>query len=182
MFSENLKAARKRKHYTLDALANAYNRNFGGGLSKGTLSKYENGKQEPMINVVINLAKLLDVSLDFLIGSTSAETYKSIEDEFGLTERSINFIKSIRDTEEIETLNYLLENREFKSLLELINNYQKEFCNKETAQSSFEEFYSHLSNYLKAFYAIENVKDYEYLIFNTLLRKFEEVVGRLKEI
>ena len=43
MFSENLKIARKRKDYTLEQLANEYNKRFGGGLSKGTLSKYENG-------------------------------------------------------------------------------------------------------------------------------------------
>ena len=66
MFSENLKIARKRKDYTLEQLANEYNKRFGGGLSKGTLSKYENGKQEPMITVVINLAEILDVSIDFL--------------------------------------------------------------------------------------------------------------------
>ena len=65
MFSENLKIARKRKDYTLEQLANEYNKRFGGGLSKGTLSKYENGKQEPMITVVINLAEILDVSIDF---------------------------------------------------------------------------------------------------------------------
>ena len=58
MFSENLKIARKRKDYTLEQLANEYNKRFGGGLSKGTLSKYENGKQEPMITVVINLAEI----------------------------------------------------------------------------------------------------------------------------
>ena len=31
MFSENLKIARKRKDYTLEQLANEYNKRFGGG-------------------------------------------------------------------------------------------------------------------------------------------------------
>ena len=83
MFSENLKIARKRKDYTLEQLANEYNKRFGGGLSKGTLSKYENGKQEPMITVVINLAEILDVSIDFLTNSTLDNTYKLVSDELG---------------------------------------------------------------------------------------------------
>ena len=48
MFGKNLRAARLEKGYTLEHLANLYNSVFvGAGLSKGTLSKYENGKQEP---------------------------------------------------------------------------------------------------------------------------------------
>ncbi|MDD2362367.1 MAG: helix-turn-helix domain-containing protein [Oscillospiraceae bacterium] len=68
MFGENLKAARAEKGYTLEQLANHYNSAYGGGLSKGTLSKYENGKQEPMISVVANLSAVLNVSTDYLLG------------------------------------------------------------------------------------------------------------------
>lgn len=68
MFGQNLKKARMGKGYTLEQLAILYNKTFGGGLSKGTLSKYENGKQEPMISVVSNLSTVLDVSVDMLLG------------------------------------------------------------------------------------------------------------------
>lgn len=64
MFSSNLKEARKRKDCTLEQLANEYNKRFGGGMSKGTLSKYENGKQEPMMSTALKLAYLLGVSID----------------------------------------------------------------------------------------------------------------------
>ena len=53
---------------TLEELAMKYNRRFDGGLSKGTLSKYENNKQEPLVSVVTNLTELLDVSSDYLLG------------------------------------------------------------------------------------------------------------------
>ncbi len=53
---------------TLDELAQKYNRRFDGGLSKGTLSKYENNKQEPLVSVVTNLTEILDVSSDYLLG------------------------------------------------------------------------------------------------------------------
>ena len=42
VFGRNLLIARKRKGLTLEQLAELYNKKFGGGLSKGTLSKYEN--------------------------------------------------------------------------------------------------------------------------------------------
>ena len=67
MFGERLKLSRKNKKMTLDQLAEEYNKKFDGGLSKGTLSKYEHGKQEPMVSTVGNLASILDVSVDFLL-------------------------------------------------------------------------------------------------------------------
>ena len=69
-FGKNLRDARKAQNLTLEELAEKYNNLFGGGLSKGTLSKYENGKQEPMSSVVANLATLLNVSADFLMGAS----------------------------------------------------------------------------------------------------------------
>ena len=66
-FGENLKRARKNKNLTLESLAEIYNKRFSSGMSKGTLSKYENEKQEPMISVVNNLASILNVSVDFLL-------------------------------------------------------------------------------------------------------------------
>lgn len=67
MFGQRLFNARKTKNLTLEQLAQIYNDKFDGGLSKGTLSKYENGKQEPMISTVGNLASILGVSVDYLI-------------------------------------------------------------------------------------------------------------------
>lgn len=67
-FGDKLKECRRAKNLTLEELAAKYNRRFNGGLSKGTLSKYENNKQEPLVSVVTNLAELLDVSSDYLLG------------------------------------------------------------------------------------------------------------------
>lgn len=70
MFGKKLLEARKRKGFTLEQLADVYNKQFDGALSKGTLSKYEHEKQEPMISTVGNLASILDVSVDYLIDDT----------------------------------------------------------------------------------------------------------------
>lgn len=70
MFSERLRQIRKDRGFTLDSLAELYNQRYGAGLNKSTLSKYENGKQEPLISVINNLSSLLNVSADYLLGKT----------------------------------------------------------------------------------------------------------------
>lgn len=70
MFGKNLKIIRKQRCLTLEKLAELYNSSFpGSGMSKGTLSKYESGKQEPMISTVGKLAKILNISTDVLMGN-----------------------------------------------------------------------------------------------------------------
>jgi transcriptional regulator with XRE-family HTH domain len=73
MFASRLKNARKEANLTLEQLAKIYNSRFNGKISRGTLSKYENGKQEPMIFVVKNLSQILNVSADYLLGTADDE-------------------------------------------------------------------------------------------------------------
>lgn len=70
MFAKRLRESRRACGLTLEELANLYNTKFGGGLNKGTLSKYENGKQEPLSGVTSNLAEILEVSTDYLLGKS----------------------------------------------------------------------------------------------------------------
>lgn len=81
MFGKNLKIVRKQHNLTLEKLAELYNDTFpGSGMSKGTLSKYESEKQEPMISTVGKLAKILNISTDFLMGNDSKENDALIAD------------------------------------------------------------------------------------------------------
>lgn len=66
-FGNRLKQIRGQNNMTLDELAAKYNSTYGGGLNKGTLSKYENGKQEPLVSTVVNLANLLNVTVDYFL-------------------------------------------------------------------------------------------------------------------
>lgn len=79
MFGEKLREIRKSKGYTLESLSEIYNEQFGAGLNKGTLSKYENGKQEPMISVVDNLATILSVETDYLLGKSTKPKPKGVK-------------------------------------------------------------------------------------------------------
>ena len=79
MFGSRLRLLRKEQGYTLEELALVYNKRFGAGLNKGTLSKYEHDKQEPMISVAINLASIFQVPIDFLLGKTDCREFISDE-------------------------------------------------------------------------------------------------------
>lgn len=79
-FGDKLKECRKAKNLTLEELAYKYNRRFEGGMSKGTLSKYENNKQEPLVSVVGNLTEILDVSSDYLLGRTDKAQLEIVDE------------------------------------------------------------------------------------------------------
>ena len=79
MFGKRLHEVRLSQGLTLEELANKYNAMFDGGLNKGTLSKYENGKQEPMVSTVLNLSVILNVSSDYLLGATDSPLPPSVD-------------------------------------------------------------------------------------------------------
>ncbi len=66
MFKDKLKELRIGKGYSMDKLVELYNEKFGGKLNKSTVSRYENGLQEPMFTVVKNFATLFNVTTDYL--------------------------------------------------------------------------------------------------------------------
>lgn len=105
MFGEKLRQVRKSKNYTLEELANEYNRTFGGGLNKGTLSRYENGKQQPMIYVVKNLATLLGVSADHLLEKDP----QPISDSRRAMEKELEYIISQMDKDQLDRLEVVLK-------------------------------------------------------------------------
>lgn len=69
-FGKILKQLRESNNYTMDRLIELYNDRFNGKMNKSTLSRYENGLQEPMYTVIVNLAKLFNVTVDYLSGAT----------------------------------------------------------------------------------------------------------------
>ena len=105
MFGNRLREIRKSKGYTLEQLADLYNSRFEAGMNKGTLSKYENNKQEPMISVVNNLATILCVPIDHLLNSPKNKDRKKgvVIPVLGFVAAGIPIeaIEYVIDTEEI---------------------------------------------------------------------------------
>lgn len=62
MFSKRLKQLREEKGYNQEYVAEYL------GVKQQTYSRYENDVTEPDINTIVKLAKLFDVSSDYLLG------------------------------------------------------------------------------------------------------------------
>lgn len=67
-FGKRLRELRVDNNYSMDSLCEIYNDKFDGNLNKGTLSKYENGLQEPLFTTVKCLAEFFNVRIEYLIG------------------------------------------------------------------------------------------------------------------
>lgn len=62
VFQENLIELRKRNNLTQKAVANAL------GITQPSYIRYENGSAEPTQEMLVKIADLFDVSIDFLLG------------------------------------------------------------------------------------------------------------------
>jgi repressor LexA len=67
-FGKRLKELRIDNNYSMELLCELYNNKFDGNLNKGTLSRYENGLQEPLFTTVKSLAELFNARIEYLIG------------------------------------------------------------------------------------------------------------------
>lgn len=71
-FGENLATTRKRKKLSQAELAETV------GIIAVTVGRYERGEIKPSIDIASKLANALDVSLDYLVGSTDELLDKSL--------------------------------------------------------------------------------------------------------
>lgn len=69
-FGERLKDLRLQRDLTMDMVVNDMSREFTIELTKGNLSRWENGVNYPSLRLAAYLAAYYKVSLDYLIGST----------------------------------------------------------------------------------------------------------------
>ena len=74
MFEERLRLARKKSGFTMEQLASR----LEPPVTTQSISKYENGKMMPSSDVLVELSRNLDVSLDFLMGG-QVEAIEGIE-------------------------------------------------------------------------------------------------------
>ena len=71
-FGENVAAARKRKSFSQEELAKKV------GTIAVTIGRYERNEIKPSIDVATKIADALDVSLDYLVGSSDAILEKAL--------------------------------------------------------------------------------------------------------
>lgn len=116
-FSKRLKALRESVGLNQSQLAEKL------GVSRGSISYYENGDRVPDIEFFYRVSKFFNVSLDFLIGEKSGDE-RPLEDKLSLTSEAIDAIELLSRTVDTKTqlsladvLNALLLCPEFSDLL-----------------------------------------------------------------
>jgi transcriptional regulator with XRE-family HTH domain len=77
-----LKELRQNKNLRQDQLAELI------GVSKSTVSSYENEGRQPSYDILVSLARVFRVSTDYLLGLTDSKNI----DVSGLTEHEVNVI------------------------------------------------------------------------------------------
>ena len=70
-FGDRLRELRTERSLTMDQFCDQYNAKMGAKLNKSTVSRYENGTQEPMLTTVASFAEFFGVSPTYLIGDSS---------------------------------------------------------------------------------------------------------------
>ena len=83
----NIKDIRTRKGLTQAEVASAL------GVSSVVYSRYENGKREPSIDILLKLSKLYGVSVDCLIGNDEVV-------DTSITEKEAAMISAMRQADE----------------------------------------------------------------------------------
>ena len=58
---------------SMDKLVESYNKKYSATMNKSTLSRYENGLQDPIYTQVVNLADFFDVSVDYITCNSDNE-------------------------------------------------------------------------------------------------------------
>lgn len=71
---KRLKELREQREMTMDMVVEDMNYKFNIEISKGHLSRWENGKNLPSLTLAAYLCKYYDISLDYLIGLTDVKT------------------------------------------------------------------------------------------------------------
>lgn len=161
---DRIRKLRKERGLSITKLAEAI------GVSYQSLQRYEAGKREPSIQVLIALANFFDVSVDYLVGRESKNKviksyqYYVLDDDYTL--RSLGDLSPISeysipilDESEFEALKYALESNDklSDSLYDLCRlYYSKLYHVDEMSNSSFEELARILVN--KKRFLVEVIK------------------------
>lgn len=120
LLAVRLTAARKENKYTQEEIAEYLN------CGRATITNYENGRRSPDYDTLIKLSKKYNVTTDYLLGLTNAETtdkdIRYICDYTGLSLKTVRILNNICNSEWcaegklIDTINYLLEDMNFECL------------------------------------------------------------------
>lgn len=107
MFGKKLRTLRKKSGLTQANLAKKL------GISPSTIGMYEQGRREPDSAMLIKIADLFDVSVDYLVNFKKGKKYSKnadeIADKIEFMLRNREYLKNNKISISNETLNYIVQ-------------------------------------------------------------------------
>lgn len=95
------------------------------GVSRGSISLYEQGKRLPDIEVLRNIAEKFNVSCDWLVGLTDTKVIepdiKTACETTGLTQENINMLKTVKEASRVQQLRALHKNHNYSCQITYID-------------------------------------------------------------
>lgn len=95
IFNRRLKELRLERGFTIEEFTNKV------GISKSSVGYYESQNRVPDIIIAGEMADVLDVSADYLIGQSSARTQepklKSICDKIGISDIAVHMLTRLKE-------------------------------------------------------------------------------------
>lgn len=151
---ERIKAERKKLKLTQEGLADLMN------MTKQQISNYELNKRQPDYKTLVDIAKRLNVSTDYLLGNTESKNIENTETsrELGLSDKAIEKLKKI-------TIKSSFDSYDIPD--EITNNkYNSIIINKIIEDENFEILIYFIKKYISSF-KIEELK--KEIILNKVL-------------
>lgn len=100
MFKKRLKNLRESKGWTQEELGKKLH------LGKSSISMYEKGDRVPSHDILLNIADIFDVSVDYLLGKTEVKNYNNPYDT-KLEEVLFSKAKDLTESEKQTILNVI---------------------------------------------------------------------------
>lgn len=120
-FAARLKKLREIAGYTQSQLADKL------GISRGSISFYENGSRTPDIEILDKVCDFFGVPTDYMLGyiNTVDKQNEDIGLRLGLSDEAISKIENAHF--DIEDLNKIIEHEYFDSLMRLVGMYLRDY-------------------------------------------------------
>ncbi len=123
MFGKRLKELRENRNYSMDKFVELYNQRYDAKMNKSTLSRYENGLQDPIYTVVVNIANFFGVSVDYISGGT--DTSKIDLSAYGIQPIQL---KKFPILGEIACGQPIYANEDYETFIEASSDIKADFC------------------------------------------------------
>jgi len=135
------------------------------------VSKWEKGKSVPSIEVLIELTKLFDISIDYLLDNTEIndQDYESMFNNYSRATALNKFINSEDPSKQVNKIFYLLDNTERELIISLIISRKLKI--------DLEDIWPYLTNSERKFIlgvVLTNKLDYDLSIINHQLSNEEK--------